>query len=402
MKAYIPRDIEKNIRSIVRQFPALVVTGPRQSGKSTLLKQLFSRTHSYISLDDPLARERALKDPRLFISELGDAMIIDEIQNAGHLLSYIKIIIDSERSEKGRFIFTGNQQFPLMKGLGDSLAGRIAVIELLPFCVGEKKRSPGGDKLKTTEACFADACLRGSYPELVTKRGIDARMWYAAYLQTYLERDVRSLYAIGDLVDFQRFLQLLASRCAQQLNLSDYARDLGIAVNTVKRWLSVLTSTRIVYLLQPYHENLGKRVTKNPKVYFMDAGLACHLLGIRDKEALMRGPMAGPLFENFCVQEAIKARFNNAEEPRLYYVRSHNDLEVDILVQKNARLYPIECKLSKTPGFAMGNGIVRFRRLFSKLSIMPGRIISLADDSARLSKDVSVQKLDDFLSWLSA
>lgn len=398
---YIPRDIENHIIQAARHFPSLVVTGPRQAGKSTLLKTLFQKTHAYVSLDDLLARERALRDPRLFLSDLGEKMIIDEIQYAGHLLSYIKVMIDNDRHKKGRFIFTGSQQFNLMRDLGDSLAGRIAIINLMPFCVNEKKKAFRESKrFSSAEDYFLSACLNGSFPELVVEKGIDAKIWYAAYLQTYLERDVRSMYHVENLLDFQRFIQLLATRCSQVLNLSSFSQELGVSVNTVKRWLSTLTATRIIYLLLPYYQNLGKRITKSPKVYFLDTGLACHLLGIRDKETLMRGPMSGAIFENFCIQETIKYMENHGLDARIYYMRLQNNLEVDIIVQKGTMLYPVECKASKTPRYAMAESLIRFRRLFSKLGVMPGRIISLCEENSRLSENVSIQRIDDYFKWL--
>lgn len=202
-----------------------------------------------------------------------------------------------------QYVLTGSQQFGLIKNLSDSLAGRIALLELLPLSVAEKRQYL---PLSDTVSLFRHAALNGCYPELVVDEAVDLQSWYASYLQTYLERDIRTLYNIGDLRDFQRFVRLLAARCGQQLNMSDFSRDLGISVPTIKSWLSILEASRVVYLLPPYYANTGKRITKSPMVYFIDIGLACNLAGVRDEAHLFNGPMTGHLFENFCIQETVK------------------------------------------------------------------------------------------------
>lgn len=400
-KIYIHREIEAVLKRVVKQFPALVVTGPRQSGKSTLLKELFSKTYSYVSFDDPFNRERAILDPKLFLDSLGDRVILDEIQYVPQLLSYVKILIDKNRQQRGRFIFTGSQQFNMIKDLGDTLAGRVVILELLPFSIAEKSmvvRKRAG--IFSVQREFVDACLRGSFPEVVVHKKMDTELWYSSYEQTYLERDVRMLHNIGNLRDFQKCLQLLASRCAQTLNLSSLSSELGVAVNTVKKWISVLDASRIVYLLRPYYKNLGKRVAKSPKVYFLDCGLVCHLLSLKDKDYLLKGPMAGPLFENYCMQETIKALFNYGKRGNVYYVRTHNGLEIDIVIEKGGQLFPVEVKLAKTVRLSMGEPIKRFKELFSRLPIMPGRIVSLSEENITLDHDLSVQTIDDYLRWL--
>lgn len=400
-KIYIHRKVERVLEKLVKQFPAIVVTGPRQSGKSTLLREIFSKTHTYLSFDNPVLRQRAISDPEFFLESSQKKVIIDEIQYAPQILSYVKIIIDKERHKRGRFIFTGSQQFNMIKNLGDTLAGRIGIVELLPFCVAENKDAiRNTEKFSDAQSYFVHACLRGSFPEIVVHKNINADFWYSAYLQTYLERDVRAIYNIGNLRDFQRFMQLLAARCSQILNLSSLSSELGIAVNTIKRWLSVLEANRIIYLLMPYYQNLGKRITKSPKVYFLDCGLLCYLLSLKDKDYLLKGPMAGALFENFCVQETIKYRFNRGIRIGLFYLRTHNGLEVDMIIERNRQLFPIEFKLTKTPNQAMGEQIKRFRKLFSKLPIMPGKIISLSSENMPLTKDVSLQEMNEYFSWL--
>jgi len=399
MPTYVSRDIEPVLREMIGQFPAVAVTGPRQSGKSTLLQHVLP-DYAYLTLDDPLLRRQALDDPELFLDSAGDGAVIDEIQYAVSLLPYIKMRIDERRDETGRFVLTGSQQFALMKDLGESLAGRIGLLELLPFSVGEIVRGLGREAGGfDTSAAFEHACLRGSFPEPALRPELAANRWYAAYVQTYLERDVRSIYDIGSLREFDRFLQLLAARCAQMLNLSALASDVGVAVNTIKRWVSVLEACRIIHLLPPFHTNLGKRITKAPKVYFLDCGLVGYLTGLSDTEHLLRGPLAGPLFENFCIQEAVKACLTAGVQPRFSYLRTRSGLEVDLLAEgPNGRLAPFEFKLSKTPRTTMADGLRRFADEFAVLNPRPGAVVSLSMRRGPLAGDVRMAPMDEFLS----
>lgn len=396
---YIHREIEIPLKRLLRQFPCIALTGPRQSGKTTLLKNTFAKTHQFLSFDEPLTRQKAVSDPKLFLDNIQEPAIFDEIQYVPELLSYLKILIDRERHRRGRFILTGSQQFNLIKNLGDSLAGRICLLTLLPFSKEEKKRIIS---TKDTQQDFADACLRGSFPEISLHRTLSFEAWYGSYFQTYLERDIRTIYNIGSLREFQRFLQLLAARCAQILNLSNLSNELGISVNTAKKWLSVLEASQIVYLLNPYYRNLGKRITKNPKVYFLDCGLVCYLTGIRDKRYLFNGPLAGPLFENYVIQETVKSYLNQSRRPTLFYIRTHNEVEVDLIIEKNLLLFPFEIKLNKSPNIEMAKSLSRFKRIFSRLKVMPAKILSLSNEEVILQKDISVQSLDNYLSWLKS
>lgn len=393
---YVKREIEKSILAAAKQFPAIAVTGPRQAGKSTLLKHLFSKTHKYLTLDDPLLREKAISDPEFFLDEAGEAFILDEIQYVPQIMSYIKIRIDNDREKKGRFIFTGSQQFNLIKGLSESLAGRIALFDLLPFSVYEKKNQ---DSLKKTDF-FVDACLNGSYPELFLMNKKDVSIWYASYLQTYLERDVRMISDIGNLRDFQRLIRLLAARCSQILNMSDISSELGVSVNTVKKWISILEASKIVYLLCPYYRNMGKRVTKSPKIYFYDCGLVCYLTGIENRDVLLKGPLCGALYENFCVQEMLKVIYNHVKNVSPYYLRTQNNLEIDILVEKDLSVYPFEIKHSKTLKFDMAKPIDRFTSIFSAINVNQGNIISPAGDKGAISRSVRSMSVESFLDWV--
>lgn len=401
--AYIHREIETVLKHSIRHFPAIALTGPRQSGKSTLIEKIFGDTHTIRTFDDPITRDQAVSDPRLFIEGAGERIILDEIQYVPQILSYIKILIDKDRRKYGRFIITGSQQFHLIKNLGDTLAGRIAIFNLLPFSIKEKKRvSFLKNKLSDTKSNFIHSCIRGSFPEITIYSDMDSNTWYGSYLQTYLERDIRTIYNIGILREFQQFLRLLAGRCSQILNLSSFASDLGVSVNTIKKWLSILEASQILYILPPYYRNLGKRVTRSPKIYFLDTGLVCYLTGLTTREHLLNGPLAGALFENFVIQETVKYYLNRGLRPNLFYLRTHNNLEVDLIIERNLKLFPFEIKLTKTPNLGMALPIERFKKIFSRLKIGSGKIISLSDYDMALTRDVTVVNMDSYLGFLKS
>lgn len=394
---YIQRTIETLLPGILAAFPCLAVTGPRQSGKSTLLRHALPE-YRYVTLDDPAVLQQAHSDPVYFLDSLGERCIIDEIQLAPGILSYVKMRVDEDRSRNGRFVFTGSQQFGMIRNLGDSLAGRIALLDLLPFAVGEMYQTAavtGGLEL------FVTSSLSGAYPQLATTPQIDRRLWYSSYIQTYLERDIRSLYDIGSLREFQRFMQLLAVRCSHMLNMSTFATDLGVSVTTIKRWLSVLEAGRIIFILPPHFNNLGKRITKMPKVYFLDTGLACHLAGVRDREQLLEGPMAGALFENFCLQETVKSFANRGEQPRISYLRTNNGLEVDLIIEgQNLRALPVEIKLSRTPTSFLASGLTRYASLFAENEPEDGLLLCLADGERPVSRGVTAIGVENYLQML--
>ncbi|MBI5592878.1 MAG: ATP-binding protein [Deltaproteobacteria bacterium] len=389
--------IEKLLPGILATFPCLAITGPRQSGKSTLLRQVLAN-YRYATLDDPAMREQALNDPVFFLDSLGERCIIDEIQLAPGILSYIKMRVDQDRGRNGRFVFTGSQQFNMIRNLGDSLAGRIALLDLLPFAVDEiRKTVSAEDGLNL----FTHACQTGSYPQLATTPEIDRRLWYTSYIQTYLERDIRSLYDIGNLREFHRFMQLLSVRCSQMLNMSTLATDVGVSVATIKRWLSVLEAGRIIHLLPPYYSNLGKRITKTPKVYFIDTGLLCHLTGIREPEQFLQGPMAGALFENYCVSETVKCYANLGQHPRFSYLRTNNGLEVDMIIEGSGlRPLPVEIKLSRTPSASLASGLTRYAALFADAKPEEGLLLCLADGQRQISRGVTAIGVIEYLDAL--
>jgi len=355
-----PRALSRVIQRALKTFPAIVVTGPRQSGKTTLLKSLFAKTHAFVTLEDPDVRIRAKEDPLQFLSRYKPPVIIDEIQYVPELLSYIKTRIDENR-KPGQWLFTGFQHFGLMQGISQSLAGRAAVLSLLPFSLAE--RAGSGEtalsaqdwikKLQTlspTDLKFSlsEVLLRGSYPEIASKRSVDRQLWCSSYIATFLERDVRNLAQIGDFSQFERFLRLCAVRTGQLLNLSDLARDIGVSVPTAKRWLSVLEAGYQVFLLYPFYQSLGKRLVKSPKMYFNDTALASYLLGLHDKESLINSPSFGHLFETMVVTDVRKRFLHGGEMPSMYYLRTRDGLEVDLVLEFGQKLSLFEIKGTMT------------------------------------------------------
>ena len=383
--AYIPRSLEPVLEKAVGEFPAVVLVGPRQSGKTTLLKRLFGARFSLVSLDAPDVRAAASHDPRGFLALYPPPVIFDEIQYAPGLLPYIKEQIDADRSRPGHVILTGSQNLLLMQQVTESLAGRSAVLKLLPLSQREIRRTP--HQPFAWEASLASPAngdgspielwpgiLRGAYPEVVSHPGREARLWQASYVQTYLERDVRNLRNLGDLTLFQTYLRALASRSAQLLNLSELARDVGISVSTAKDWLSILEASFQVFILRPYFVNIGKRLVKSPKVYFMDTGLLCYLVGLQDAQHASAGPMGGAIFENLVATELYKTLVHRGEEPILYFWRTASGSEVDFIVESQNTLIPLEVKLSATPRLEMAREIANFRKGFGNQA-GPGYVI---------------------------
>jgi uncharacterized protein len=405
MSRYIPRSLEPVLKRAVSEFPAVVVTGPRQSGKTTLLKHLFGEEYRYLSLELPDVRAAAVEDPRSFLARFPPPVIFDEVQWAPVLLPYVKERIDEERGRAGQFLLSGSQNLLLLEKVTESLAGRTAILRLLPMSrreVLDRRHAPlpweendgtGVQRFAPPQELWRDL-LRGFYPELVTSPGRDVHLWHSGYVQTYLERDVRSLRQVGDLTQFQSFLRALAARTGQLLNLSDISRDLGVAANTAKAWLSVLEATHQIFILRPFHANIGKRLVKTPKVYFADPGIVCHLTGLKDPEHAASSPMAGPILETVVLTEILKVLTNRGIDPDLYFWRTSSGVEVDLLVQVEGRLIPLEVKQSATPRPSMANSIRAFQDDLGKRA-GPGYLVHPGEGRLPMGKGVTALGLSE-------
>lgn len=347
---HIRRELERQVLKAARNFPAVVLTGPRRAGKTWLLRRLFPEM-SYFLLEDPDIVARLRADPQGFLDAVRTPVILDEVQNVPEVFALVRSRIDREPRRTGRWLLTGSQEAPLMRGVSESMAGRAAVLQLYPLSARETPKV---------------TLLRGGYPEALA-RPAGARLWFASYLQTYLERDVRAVTAVRDLATFRRFLALLASRHGQVLNKTDLAAPLGVSVPTIAQWLGVLETTGQILIVPPFYENLGKRLIKSPKTYIADSGLACHLLGIDSAAELAKSPFAGSLFEGFIAAEIAKAQMNAGGRRELYHFRDEQGLEVDFVVPgRGGSLALVECKAGRTVMPAMAAPMQRLRDAANK------------------------------------
>lgn len=355
----IQRDIHPELVRLAGQYPVITIIGPRQSGKTTLSRMAFP-DKPYVSLEQLSLRDYALQDPQGFLNDYAkDGAVLDEIQRAPGLLSEIQVRVDAAPERKGVYILTGSHQFLLMESVTQSLAGRTAILKLLPFCYRERY------KPETDLPALSDLLFEGFYPR-ISADGLNPTEALSFYVTTYVERDVRELMAIRDLAVFSRFLRLCAGRTGQILNVSSLASDAGINHNTARSWLSLLEAGFIITLLQPHHENFNKRLIKSPKLYFWDVGLACYLLGIEHPQQVTYHPLVGALFETWVVTELMKQRLNRVREPRLYYWRDNAGHEVDLLFDKPDGIVPIEIKLGATNQQGALKGIDYYRAINNK------------------------------------
>jgi len=358
----IPRAAEPLVRELLAGFPILTMTGPRQSGKTTLARKVLA-DRPYRSLEDPDVRALALDDPRGFLAQLPDGGVLDEVQRAPELFSYLQTHVDDD-GRMGLFLLTGSQQFGLMSGISQSLAGRSAFLELLPLSQSEL------DASALAPVGLYSRIHAGGYPALFD-RPLVPRHWFPAYVTAYVERDVRQLLKVQDLDTFQRFVRLCAGRSGQILNLSSLANDCGITHNTAKSWISVLEASYLVFLLQPHHANFNKRLVKSPKLYFFDTGLLCWLLGIQEPEQLDAHPLRGPIFETFVISELRKSWVNRGDVPRFFFWRDSNGNEVDLLIESGGKLMPIEIKSGQTLNRDFFKALERWTELAGTMTTDP-------------------------------
>lgn len=360
---YLARTLEKSIQKVSDFFPVLLVTGPRQVGKTTILQACGRKGRNYVSLDTLENRNLAQNDPALFLQRFKAPLLIDEIQYAPQLFPYIKAIVD-EQKQSGMYWLTGSQQFHLMKNVSESLAGRVGILHLEGFSQAERDDQPERPPfLPTPEAIEARAShapktdivsifhqiWKGAYPKM---HGADDDMWqlfYDAYVQTYIERDIRELGNVGSELDFLKFMKVLAARTGQLLNYSDIARDVGVSAPTIKSWVSMLQTSGLIFILQPYHNNINSRVIKTPKIYFMDTGLVCYLTGWNSPQTLEHCAMSGELLETYVISEIVKSWWHNGKQPNIYYYRDKDRREIDVILEEKGVLYPIEIKKKSNP-----------------------------------------------------
>lgn len=360
----INREAEKELRELAKQFRAVAVTGPRQSGKTTIVRKVFS-DKTYVSLENPDIRRFAADDPRGFLSTYPNGAILDEAQRVPELFSYLQQVLD-ETKENGLFILTGSNNFLLNNSISQSLAGRVAYLFLLPLSIGEIMPEAN----QSNQLMF-----QGGYPEIYQNK-VDPVKFYANYIRTYVERDVRLIKNINDLYTFERFLRLCAGRIGQLLNMNSLATETGVDVKTISSWIGVLEASFIVFRLQPYHKNFNKRIVKMPKLYFYDTGLAAALMGIDDISLLTIHPFRGALFENLIILDFLKKSFNSGKQNNLYFWRDNNGNEIDLLINKNNRPYPVEIKSGQTINDEYFKGI----RYWHKLTRDEGGYLVYAGD----------------------
>jgi predicted AAA+ superfamily ATPase len=365
MSKFIERQLQAEMLASAGEYPAVTVVGPRQSGKTTLVRKLFP-DHAYVNLENPELRSLAQTDPKALLNRFPAPVILDEIQRVPELLSWLQVGIDENPTVKGHWIITGSNQLKLRESVTQTLAGRTALLTLLPLSIRELKAA---GKLKPT---FQEIIHYGCLPRIFDQNLRPASAW-RDYYQTYVERDVKQLIEIQNQISFERFMRLLAGRVGQLVNLHALSNDVGVSSVTLSKWLSVLESSFIIFRLPPFHRNFGKRITKSPKLYFVDPGLAGYLLNLETPAQIERDPLMGGLFENLVVSEALKSRTNEGRQPNLYFFRDHNQNEVDLLYPEGGSTIPVEIKSAQTFDKSFARNIHYYQKVSGDLS--QGRII---------------------------
>ncbi|MDQ2719467.1 MAG: ATP-binding protein [Bacteroidota bacterium] len=374
MPKFITRTITKFIRQQQTKFPILGITGPRQSGKTTLLRHIF-KDFTYVSLENPDARTFATDDPNGFLKKYDSNVILDEVQRVPALFSYIQTLVD-ESKKTGQFILSGSQNFHLLNNITQTLAGRVALFKLLPLDFNELKNE------HLLAPSYPDACLRGFYPAIFD-RDIDPPVFYSNYINTYLEKDVTELINIRDINSFRTFIALCASRAGQLLNLTSLANDCNISQPTAKAWLSILESSYVVFLLQPYHENFNKRLVKSPKLYFFDTGLLCHLLNIRNSGEMEENRLKGNIFENMVIAEYQKKNFHQYLHQNFYFWQDSNNHEIDLLIKTAKGFNIFEVKATQTINRSLFKGMDYFEAIATDAKIKKTLIYGGIENQAR-------------------
>jgi predicted AAA+ superfamily ATPase len=394
---YIERTLSKTINETTETFPVVLVTGPRQVGKTTVLEQCKEDSRTYVSLDDPQVRVLAKNDPHLFLQMYEPPLLIDEIQYAPELFPYIKMAVDKSR-KKGMFWLTGSQQFNLMKDISKSLAGRVAILELRGLSIAEiegriccpflpdsliSDNRPVPDIYQLYETI-----LRGSFPELYATPKLNRTLFYSSYLKTYIERDIRQLLQASDERRFLTFVKTAAARTGQLLNYSDMAKEVEVSINTIKSWISVLETSGLIFLLPPYHNNISNRILKTPKLYFTDTGLCCHLTGWETVETLANGAMNGAILETYIISEILKSYLHNGLPVNAYFYRDRDKKEIDLLIGRNGLIYPVEIKRSASPK----TDDVKHFNILSQLGVVvgTGAIVCLYDKILPLNRQTQI------------
>jgi predicted AAA+ superfamily ATPase len=399
---YVARTLEGFFRKASSQFPVMLVVGARQVGKTTFLRHLSTAKRSYVTLDDPLILDLARRDPSLFLQRFPPPVLIDEIQYAPELLPHIKMEADRRR-ETGLFWLTGSQQFHMMKGVSESLAGRVGIVQLLGLSrrelLGQGRSSrpflPTPDEIGKRSVAERGAPLgelyraiwRGAFPAFALSRGADRDLFYGSYVQTYLQRDVRDLARVGDEMSFLRFLRAAAARTGQLLNMTDLARDADVAPNTAKSWISILQSSGIVYLLEPYHTNLTKRLVKTPKLYFLDTGLCSWLTEWTSPKTLEAGAMSGAILETWIVSEILKTWWHNGRRASFYFYRDKDQKEIDLLILQDGIIHPLEIRKTASPGIDAVRHFVTLEKL--GYPVGHGGVVCLVSKSLPLTATTS-------------
>lgn len=400
---YYPRALGDAWLAGSKQFPVLLLTGPRQVGKTTLLQHLTESGRRYVTLDDPTIRSLASEDPGLFLQRFEPPLLIDEIQYAPALLPHIKMIADARR-EPGLFWLTGSQQFLMMRGVSETLAGRVGILNLLGFSIRERFRLsldvppflPTDDRIAAREPSSGKLSLKevyaavwqGAFPALIAGPVRDHDLFYSSYVQTYLQRDVRDLAQVGNEAGFLRFVKACAARTGQLLNYSDLARDADVSVNTAKHWLSILQTSFQVVLLQPFHSNVTKRLVKSPKLYFVDSGLCAYLTEWTSPETLEAGAMSGAILETFVFGELLKSWWHRGQQPRLYYYRDKDGVEIDFVFVQDEKAYPVEVKKSASPGPDIVKAFATLER--AGLPVESGAVVCFCPERLPLKSNVQM------------